>query len=75
MPTLTIRNVPNKIVNSLKRLARANGRSMEQQIRMMLAEQVGDRGSVLRQLEEMWQRQARRPAADEVQRWISESRP
>ena len=38
--TLTIRNVPMRVVKSLKTLARRRGRSMEQEVREMLEERT-----------------------------------
>ena len=70
MATLTIRNVPPRIVRSLKSLARRNRRSMEQEVRELLEEYVGDRLSVLEQVETGWEEQSRRPTAAEVETWI-----
>jgi len=74
MPTLTIRNVPLKVTRSLKALAERNHRSMEQEIRDILEEHAGDRISALRQIEDSWQRQARRPKAKDVDSWIRAGR-
>jgi plasmid stability protein len=74
MPTLTIRNVPSKVARSLKVLAERNQRSMEQEIRSILEEHAGDRVSALRQIETSWQRQSRRPRAEEVDSWIRAGR-
>lgn len=68
MPTLTIRNVPPKVVRSLKLLARRNGRSMEQEVRTLLKEHI-DRDAVLEQIERAWDRQSRRPQATEIEEW------
>ena len=54
---------------ALKILAERNQRSMEQEVRDILEEYAGDRVSALRQIEESWTRQARRPKAKEVDRW------
>jgi len=75
MPTLTIRNVPAKVVRSLKALARRRRRSMEQQIRELLEAHVAERRSVLEQTEAGWGRQVRRPTAAEVDAWIGVGRP
>lgn len=72
--TLTIRNVPMRIVRGLKSLARRRGRSMEQEVRDLLEEHVAERASVLRQIEAAWSRQSRRPAASEVEAWIAAGR-
>jgi plasmid stability protein len=75
MPTLTVRNVPPKVIAALKAQARRHNRSMEQEIRALLEGVVADRASVLRQVREAWDRQSRRPDADEVQAWLDASRP
>jgi plasmid stability protein len=69
MATLTIRNMPDKVVRSLKVLAEKNQRSMEQEIRDILEEQAGDRMSALQQITKSWERQSRRPKAKEVDNW------
>lgn len=74
MPTLTIRNVPTKVVKSLKSLARRRHRSMEQEVRELLEAHVADRRSVLEQIEAAWARQTRRPTASEVDAWIGVGR-
>jgi plasmid stability protein len=74
MPTITVRNVSSKVVKSLKTLARENRRSMEQEVRAMLQEVVGDRLALLEQIEAAWSRQARRPRAREVDAWIDSGR-
>ena len=75
MPTLTVRNVPPKVIAALKAQARRHNRSMEQEIRALLEGVVADRASVLQQIREAWDRQSRRPDADEVQAWLDASRP
>jgi plasmid stability protein len=74
MPTLTIRNLPAKVVRTLKTLARRNHRSMEQEVRAVLEQHAGDRSAVLDEIEKSWARQARRPRAEEVERWIQAGR-
>jgi plasmid stability protein len=75
MPTLTIRNVPARVVRSLKALARRRHRSMEQEVRELLEAHVAERRSVLAQIEAGWARQTRRPTAAEVETWIGAGRP
>jgi predicted DNA-binding protein len=75
MATVTVRNLSPKVVRSLKSLAKRNGRSMEQEVREIIEMYVGDKLSVMKQIEESWSRQARRPTAEEVDAWIKESRP
>lgn len=74
MPTLTIRNVPAKVVRSLKTVARRRRRSMEQEVRELLEAHVAERRSVLEQIEAGWARQTRRPTAAEVDTWIGAGR-
>ena len=75
MPTITIRNLPPKVIASLKAQAKRHNRSMEQEIRALLEGAVADRASVLQQVRAAWVRQGRRPDADEVQSWLDASRP
>jgi len=75
MATLTIRNVPTKTVKSLKTLAKRNRRSMEQEVRAVLEQHVGDRLALLGEIEHAWASQTRRPSADEVDAWIHAGRP
>ena len=70
MATLTVRNVPPKVVKALKTLARRNRRSMEQEVRAVLEEHAGDREALLTQIEAAWGRQARRPSAAEIDQWL-----
>jgi plasmid stability protein len=74
MPTLTIRNVPPRIVQSLKSLARRHGRSMEQEVREVIEEHVTEREAVLGQIEASWGEQRRRTNAAEVDRWLDAGR-
>jgi hypothetical protein len=74
MVTLTIRNLSPKLVRSLKALARRHHRSMEQEVREILDAQVGDRLSAIAQIERSWDRQARRPSAEEIESWIEAGR-
>jgi len=74
MATLTIRNVPEKVAKSLKTLARKNRRSMEQEVRELINEHVGERASVLDQIQASWGKQSRRPTSTEVEGWISAGR-
>lgn len=74
MATLTIRNVPARVVRSLKALAKRRNTSMEQEIRDLLEEYAMERSSVLKQIEASWARQTRRPSAAEIDSWINAGR-
>ena len=75
MPTITVRNVSPKVVQSLKALARRHNRSMEQEVRELLEGYVAERRAVLDQIEASWSRQTRRPTAAEVDAWLAIGRP
>jgi plasmid stability protein len=72
--TLTIRNVPTRVVRGLKALAKRRNTSMEQEVRELLEEYVTERSSVLKQIEATWERQARRPSAQEIDSWVKAGR-
>jgi len=74
VPTLTIRNIPEHVIRSLKSLAARNARSMEQEVREILEENAIDRISALEQIEKSWKRQTRRPKPAEIDRWIRSGR-
>jgi plasmid stability protein len=74
MATLTIRNVPPKVVRALKAQAERNRRSMEQEVREIIEAQVGDRASAIAQIEKAWVSQKRSPRAEEIEAWIREGR-
>jgi plasmid stability protein len=73
--TLTIRNVPLRVVRTLKSIAKRRHRSMEQEVRDLLEEYVGERTAVVKQVEASWESQSRRPSAAEVEKWITAGRP
>jgi len=75
MPTITVRNVPPRVVQSLKALARRHNRSMEQEVRELLEGHVAEREAILDQIEAGWQAQSRRPTADEIDAWMAAGRP
>jgi len=75
MPTITVRNVSRKVVQSLKALAKRHNRSMEQEVRDLVEGYVAKRRAVLDQIEAGWQAQTRRPAAAEVDAWMTVRRP
>lgn len=72
--TLHIRGVPVTVVEALKLQAKRHGKSMEQEVRDLLAQAVGDRASVLRQIEASWADLERRPSAAEIEAWLGAGR-
>ena len=75
MPTITVRNVPAKVVQSLKNLAKRHNRSMEQDVRDLLEGYVAERRAILDQIEAGWAKQTRRPTVAEVDTWMAIGRP
>ena len=75
MPTITVRNVPTKVVQTLKALAKRHNRSMEQEVRELLEGYVVERRAVLDQIEAAWRKQTRRPTAAEIDAWMAVGRP
>jgi plasmid stability protein len=72
--TLTIRNVPSRVIKGLKAVAKRRNQSMEQEVRDLLEAHVGERASVIRQIEASWETQGRRPRAEEIDAWIASGR-
>ena len=73
MATLTIRNLPQALVRRLKRVAAANGRSMEQEVRELLRERYMSRRQLLRRIRDGWSELPETSAA-EVDAWIETGR-
>ena len=75
MPTITVRNVPARAIQSLKALARRHKKSMEQEVRDLIEGYVVERRAVIDQIESGWSKQARRPTAAEIDTWMGVGRP
>jgi plasmid stability protein len=73
MATLTIRSIPDEIVERIREVAKARGSSMEQEVRELLQERYADRRAVLDRIRERW---ATQPSASvgEVGEWVNEAR-
>ena len=54
MATLTIRRVPDTVVERLKAVARSKGHSMEQEVRELLEERYATRAEVLERIKKRW---------------------
>ena len=54
MPTITIRNLPDDVVERIKLRAKNKGRSMEQELRELLVSHYETREDILRRIEERW---------------------
>ncbi|MFM6004695.1 MAG: FitA-like ribbon-helix-helix domain-containing protein [Sphaerospermopsis kisseleviana] len=73
MATITIRNIPDELVERIKHLAGQKGVSMEQEVRDLLQKRYGQRDEVLTRIR---QRAEVLPmeAESRVQSWKSEGR-
>lgn len=74
MATITIRNVPEELLNRIKRLAEQKGISMEQEVRDLLQSRYLQRQAVI---ERIRQRSETLPVqqADQLQDWKEQGRP
>lgn len=73
MATLTIRSIPDEVVDRIKFVAGKARRSMEQEVRQLLEERYASRQAVLQRIEERWASQPKATAA-EIDAWIIEGR-
>jgi plasmid stability protein len=73
MATLTIRNVPESVADRLKEVAAQQGRSMEEEVRLLLQERYVKKEEILRRIEERW-RDLPKASSEEVEKWIREGR-
>lgn len=73
MGTITVRNLPQRVIDDLKLRATRNGHSMEQEVREILARETGDREELFRRIKELRKETGRVPG-EQVLRWIREGR-
>jgi antitoxin FitA len=74
MSTITVRNIPEDVVQAIKALARANGLSMEQQVRMILKDQTLDRIAVMDHVHKLWGSFMEDITPAEIDDWVEEGR-
>lgn len=74
MANLTIRNIPPKVIDALKSMAKRNNRSIEQEALKLLEDYAMDRESVIEQVKAGWKQQRRPTTAREIESWIREGR-
>ena len=74
MPTVTIRNLPEPVVERLRHISAAKGHSMEQELRDLVVSRYASRIDVLKRVRSRWKDlPATSPA--EIDRWRNEGRP
>lgn len=74
MATVTIRNLPDEVVERIKRSAEGHGRSMEAEVRDLLTRRYRDREAILARIQQRWEK-GPRVSVDRIEAWIDESRP
>lgn len=73
MATVTIRNLPEDLVERIKEQARRHRRSMEQELRELLEQRYATRRDAAERIRERWSDDGR-PSAGEVDAWLREAR-
>jgi plasmid stability protein len=73
MATLTIRNLPDEVVDRIKTAATHQGRSMEQEVRDVLLRRYASRNEVVRRIRQRWEGLPATAASD-VKRWRKANR-
>ena len=73
MGTLTIRSLPDEVIQGVKTSAELHNRSMEQEIRELLQRRYGPRSEVLRRIRNRWE-VLPRTEANEVEQWRQKGR-
>jgi len=73
MASITIRNLPEDMIKRLKSAAKRSGRSMEQEIRVLLEQRYRKKDVILERMRERWNRLPA-PSAKEVKKWLEEGR-
>jgi plasmid stability protein len=74
MATITIRNIPDEVVEMIKNRARRNGRSMEQEVRSILSGVAHDRERARKRIESLWRKQKRSIPREEIDAWLRKAR-
>lgn len=74
MATITIRNVPDELVDRIKQLADRKGISMEQEVRNLLQSRYAQRDAVLKQIRQRWETLPPL-SAEQMQGWKEQGRP
>lgn len=74
MATVTVRNLPEEVVDRIKRSAAVQGRSMEAELRELLTRRYSGRAEVLARIHERWE-EGPKIGLDQIQEWIDQGRP
>ncbi len=74
MATITISNVPDELVNRIKRLAEQKGISIEQEVRALLQSRYVQRGTVIERIRQRWETLPVQ-SKNQLQDWKEQGRP
>lgn len=74
MGAITIRNLPDDLVDRLKEAAAAHNRSMEQEVRELLEQRYATKDEVLERVRKRWE-VLPETTPEEVESWRQEGRP
>jgi plasmid stability protein len=74
MATITVRNIPDEVIEMIKNRARRNKRSMEQEVRSILSGVVHDRERAMKRIESLWRKQKRPIPREEIDEWLRRAR-
>jgi plasmid stability protein len=74
MATLTIRHIPEAIIERLKAIAKRKGHSMEQEVRELLATRYAARNEITARVRQRWDTLPSTSEAD-VRTWCQIGRP
>ena len=74
MATITIRNLDPEVVERIKGQAKSNGRSMEQEVRVILGQQQTTRKERLSKMRSSWSEFTKPPTAKDIDTWLKNSR-
>lgn len=73
MASLTVRNIPDRVLQRIKQLAKGHGHSMEQEVRQILLEKSESRSDLFERIQHRAERLPS-PTAGEVDAWMTEAR-
>ena len=73
MATITVRNLSESVVQSLKELAHRNHRSMEHEAREIISHFVMDRNAAMKRIEATWKEHKRKITRNEAEEWCKKS--
>ena len=74
MATITVRNIPDEVIEMIKSRARRNKRSMEQEVRSILTEITSDRSQAMKRIEMLRRKQKHPISKEEIDKWLRSAR-